>query len=264
MSSLKSLGAGLIALFVAPAALAAAFSAVVGPPRFELKSKPGSIVRETLEIVNDSNDYGNYSMRTADWELATDGTVVFREELAAGSCRSWVRLERRDVRLAPRGQRRFRFEVHVPADAGHVQCRFAVLVEGKDDVIPSTGVALPMQGRIAVIVYVTVGDAKPALELKTIDVGVVNGRRLPLARFENTGTAHGRPEGTLEARDASGKLMEFTVAPSPILPGRTQAVVLWPADAPDGKTPEFTYPLRLKGKIEWQGGSREVDLVVRP
>lgn len=249
-----------------PGAAPASFSAIVGPPRFELKAAPGSVVREALEIASDALEHSDYAIRSADWDLAPDGSVLFGEDaLAPGSCRPWLRLERREIRLAPRARRKFRFEVHVPADAAAGECRFALLVEGKQ-VTTAEGatIQLPMQGRIAVIVYVSVGEAKARLEVRSLQVAPFNGRPVPAITIANTGTAHGRPEGTLEARDADGKSLEFSVSPSPILPGTTRTLPIWPNDGPDGKTPAFRYPLRLKGTVEWDGGRHAIETVLRP
>jgi hypothetical protein len=248
-----------------PAGALAAFSAVVGPPRFELRARPGAVIREALDIANDNLDYADFAIRSADWELAADGSVIFREaDLAANSCRPWVKLERRDIRLGPQGRRKYRFEVQVPAEAPPGECRFALLIEGKEPSAAEAGlIKLPMQGRIAVIVYVTVGDAKPNLEFRSLQLSNFNGKSVPSITFANTGNAHGRPEGILEARDANGKSLEFSVSPSPLLPGTTRTLPIWPNDGADGKPVTFTYPLRLKGTVEWEGGQHKVDAVLR-
>jgi fimbrial chaperone protein len=257
--------AAAFALFT-PALAEAAFSAIVGPPRFELHGNPGAVVRDAFDIANDSLENADFAVRSADWELAPDGSVVFRDaDLASASCRPWVRLERRDIRLAPKANRKFRFEVQVPADAPAGECRFALLIEGKEPSVAEGGlIKLPMQGRIAVIVYVAVGDAKPKLEFRSMQVSSFNGQPFPSITLANTGNAHGRPEGILEARDADGKSLEFSVSPSPLLPGTTRTLPIWPNDGPDGKPPKFNYPLRLKGTVEWDGGQYKVDTVVRP
>lgn len=244
----------------------AAFSAIVGPPRFELRGQPGATVRDAFDIANDSLENAEFTVRSADWELAPDGSVVFRDaDLAAGSCRPWVRLERRDLRLGPKANRKFRFEIQLPADAPAGECRFAMLIEGKEpSVAEGSLIKLPMQGRIAVIVYVAVGDAKPKLEFRSMQVAPFNGQAYPSITFANIGNAHGRPEGILEARDADGKSLEFSVSPSPLLPGTTRTLPIWPNDGPDGKPPKFAYPLRLQGAVEWEGGKHNVDTVVRP
>ena len=252
--------AALAALLVSSDAVP--FAGLVSPPRFELRAKPGDVVREVLEIGNDASVPDEFAVSTADWQLNEKGGVVFHEPLQQDSCRPWVRIERRTVRMQPRGVRKFRFEVHVPADAAPQECRFAIMVEKAAESPPEVvagNIQFPLQGRIGVIVYVAVGQVKPHLELRGVGLQEFNGRLTPAATFHNTGTSHGRPEGVLEGRDASGKSYEFVVSPFPILPGETRAVALWPQEGPDKKSPELVYPLRLRGTIEWDGGKQEID-----
>jgi hypothetical protein len=256
----------LLLAIVLPGTGHASFSAVVGPPRFELRASPGAIVRESIDIATDSLETSDFAIRSADWEMAADGSVVFGEgDPAQGSCRPWLRLERREVRLAPRFQRKFRFEVHVPADAPTGECRFAILIEGKEPTASGPeNIRFPLQGRIAVIVYVAVGDARPKLEFRSLQVATFNGREVPSITLANEGNAHGRPEGAIEARDANGRSLEFSVSSSPVLPGKVRTLPIWPNAGADGRTPDFAFPLRLRGVVEWQGGSYTVDTVVRP
>ena len=241
---------------------------MVSPPRFELKAKPGEAVAELLDISNAENQAANYEVSTADWDLNEQGGVAFfGEQLQPGSCRPWTRLERRALTLGPKALKRFRFEVHVPPDAAAAECRFAIMVTGvsEKDVLAAAGaVKFPIQGRIGVIVYVAVGGARPQLEFEGLRVSKVNDQPTAVAVFRNTGNAHGRPEGILEGIDKNGKSIELTVSPSPILPGRTREIPIWAA-APDGsgKPIEYTFPVRIRGTIEWDGGKRSIDSVVQ-
>src|SRR5258706_9280407 len=175
---------------LAPGFARAGFSAIGGPPRFELRGQPGATVRDAFDIANDSLENAEFTVRSADWELAPDGSVVFRDaDLAAGSCRPWVRLERRDLRLGPKANRKFRFEVQLPGDAPAGECRFAMLIEGKEPSIAEGSlIKLPMQGRIAVIVYVAVGDAKPKLEFPPCKSRHSTARRIRRSRSPTSAT----------------------------------------------------------------------------
>ena len=94
------------------------FSAGISPSKFELRAQPGEILRDTVTILNPGTDPADYVLKTADWRLSDTGSVEFIEEtLLDSSCRPWVRLERRTVRINPGAQRNYRFEVHVPDDA---------------------------------------------------------------------------------------------------------------------------------------------------
>jgi hypothetical protein len=58
-------------------------------------------------------------------------------------------------------------------------------------------------------------------------------------------------------------LLDLVVSPSPIMPGATRAIPLWPADIEDAdKAVTFTVPMKLNGRIEWDGGSIKVDAVL--
>ncbi len=259
----------LVAASMVPEALfAGEFAAIISPPRFELQGEPGDKVREVVQIGNAGNDIGAYIIRTVDWDINKEGGIIIHgDALQAGSCRPWVRIERRRIKLPPGGRKNYRFEVHIPPDASTGECRFALLIAPppEADIFAEMGdIRFPIAGQIAVVVYVGVGDAKPDLQFQEVRMQAVNGQPTPVAIFHNAGNAHGRPAGLLEAEDASGQLLDLVVSPSPILPGATRAIPLWPADLVDPEKPvEYAMPLKLKGPIEWDGGSINIDTVLR-
>jgi hypothetical protein len=254
-------------VFLLASAQAHAFAGLVSPPRFELKAKPGEVLRQILEIGNDAVVADEFAVSTADWHLNAQGGVEFHDTLDQGSCRPWVRIERRTVNMQPKSVRKFRFELHVPPDAAPQECRFAIIIERASSNVPqveSGGIQIPLQGRIGVIVYAAVGDVAPKLELRSVGLKEFNGRLTPAATFFNSGTSHGRPEGVLEGRDAAGSSLEFVVSSLPILPGETRSVALWAQEGPDRKAPVIAYPLRLRGTIEWDGGKQSIDSTLAP
>ncbi len=265
-----------IAIFLIVAAMpfsaaAASFAARISPPNFELKAKPGEVLRKMITISNSDTEAAHYQIRTADWSLNAQGGVIIvpaDQPLPSSSCRTWSRIERRSLKLAPGGIKRFRFEVHVPEDAPEGQCRFAIVISPAPDTVDTMAFGnfkFPISGAIAVIVYVTVGEAHAQLEFK----GVMNkrqhgGEHRPALRFTNTGNAHARPFGSVMAKDASGKKAELIVVPFPILPGRTHDIELMADPEMSGiKTmDELKFPLHLKGRIEWDGGVYQVDNIL--
>jgi hypothetical protein len=257
----------LLGILTAAAAWAqGGFVALVSPPRFELKAKPGQVIAELLDISNAETQVANYVISTADWNLNDQGGVVFfTEQPQQGSCRPWVRLERLGLTLGPKALKRFRFEVHVPPGVPPGECRFAIMIAGasEKDLVGTSQLKFPIQGRLGVIVYVAIGGAAPKLEFSGLRISRINNQPTPVAVFRNSGTAHGRPEGILEGVDKNGKALELTVSPSPILPGRTREIPIWAA-APDGsgKSIEYSFPVRIKGVIEWDGGKQAVDTTV--
>ncbi len=246
----------LTAAWPAPAAWAQEFSAAVSPPRFELAVGPGERSRQVIEITNASSLPSTYHFRTADWTLDAGAGVHFTEELAADSCRPWVAIERHALEVPAGGRYRFRFEVSPPADTPARECRFAIMIEGDEQVARGAdGLSLPVSGRIGVIVYVRVGDAAPQLQVVGAVVSDVNGRMLPVLQVNNRGNAHGRLAGFLQGTDASGQRLEFEPSTLPILPSETRAIALTATERPESVV-EIVYPVTLQGVLEWGSAQR--------
>lgn len=246
---------------IGPGAHAQGFSALVSPPRFEDQVKPGGTYRNVVEISNVSSTAASYTLKTADWHLDAQGTAQFDTALAPGSCRPWVGLEAAQIQIAANGKRRYRFEVAVPADAPAGECRFAILLEG-DPETAGGALALPVSGRIGIIVYLGVGEAAPRLHLLDSALGQVEGRTVPVLQVRNDGDAHTRLEGLIDGVDSNGRTLSFAPASVPILPGETRTVALMPqADDAASAAPVVVYPLRLKGALDW--GRQRLDIDTR-
>jgi hypothetical protein len=236
------------------------FLVAISPPRFELAAKPGDRLRQTVEITNASSNPSNLLVRTADWKLRADATVIFDDELQPGSCRPWVAIERRELVVAPRLPYRFRFEVAPPAGQAPVECRFAIMFEGKDASYAGPSASIPIGARIGVIVYVSVGDVAPELSLKGARVEVRNGQPVAVIDVANSGTAHGRLDGFLSGTDAQGQTLDVTAESTPILPGETRTIALKLTKTGTSDAPaQVVFPLAVKGKLEW-GKSRSTEL----
>jgi hypothetical protein len=257
--AIRWVGAGLLgAAATLPAQ--AQFALAVSPPRFELEAAPGSLVRDVVEFTHAGAQPGSYRIRTADWQLAPDGSVVFSDALQPGSCRPWVAIERRELQLAPRRPYRFRFEVAPPPGTPPAECRFALMIEGRDETgVP--GAPLSFSGRIAVIVYLAVGEVAPALELVGTGIRQVDGQALPFLRLRNLGTAHGRLAGFLGGTDAAGTRLDFQPGAEAILPGETREIALQPARPGDADAAvTVAFPITIRGKVEWgRSGSTAID-----
>ncbi len=250
----------------------AVFDAAVSPPRFELKAKPGDIIRETLIVTNGAAEPARYGVKTADWKMDDAGVVQYGEGAPGpDSCRPWVRLERHTISVAPQGSRSYRFEVHVPPDAKIGECRLALLVSSEATMVMpqgANGIKIPVVGRLGVIVYVTIGDAKPQLKLTKVGMAKANGKATPVATFRNTGNAHGRVSGALEAKDARGRKVELIAEEAAMLPQATKTITLSPVDYSSGeaRAPAFELvpPIHLRGKLQLLGGGEiSIDQIVR-
>jgi hypothetical protein len=253
-------------LALATAWARADFAVAISPPRFELQAQAGALQRQTMEISNASATPGKYRIKTADWTYAADGTVDFNEELAPGSCRPWVALERRELAVGGGRSYRYRFEVTPPAGAPVGECRFAILVEGEEESTNTGSLTVPFNARMAVIVYIAVGGAQPRLAITGNTVQIVNGRPTPALQVRNDGQAHGRLGGFLQGSDAATPRLEFTPGTSPILPGETRAIPLLPSRPgdPDGQV-TLRFPVSVKGRLEWgKNQSQDIDLRFAP
>ncbi len=259
MTPLRLRGLLLSVLTLLPlAASAQGFSALVSPPRFEDSARAGETYRNVIEITNVSERSATYLVRTADWTFAPDATIGFSDALAPGSCRPWVGIEAPQVAIAGNGKRRFRFEVAVPADAPAGECRFALMIEGEPETTGG-GVAMPVSGRIAVIVYLAIGDAAPALSIVAQRTAEVDGQVLPVLTIRNAGNAHGRLAGFVDGVDAQGRKFAFAPGTLPILPGEDRDIALAPQPASaDEPPPQLAWPVRLRGRLE--SGRQRIDV----
>lgn len=248
-----------VAILATPLAQAAGFSVLITPPRFELRAQPGEVLRQVLEITNTAASPARLTIQTAEWQFGDDGSVVFSNPLDAESCRPWTALEARELELGPNGRRRYRFEVAVPPDAAERECRFAILFEGEPEAVGR--LALPVTGRLGIIVYVAVGAARAQLELRESSVVEVDGVRLPALTVTNAGSAHTRLEGFVSGRDGAGRELVFMPQNLPVLPGQARTILLYP-QSPEGELPpEITFPVRLQGRLDWSGQRLDIDTV---
>jgi hypothetical protein len=265
-NSTARLMTALAIVLLLPAILhAQSFSAVVSPPRFEVAVQPGKTIRQVVEITQASNDKGTYRVYTNDWTIGADGNAVFSDDLAPNSCRPWVSLERRELTINANAKMRFRFEITPPADAAATECRFAIMIEGAEQVVKATGaMSFPVSGRVGVVVYAAVGEAAPKLEITPNGTRTSEGMIVPVLNIKNTGNAHGRAMGFLKGTDQKGVKIDFSPEPLPILPGQTRAVMLIP-QAEGNTAIKLAYPINIQGVIEWSEslGSKKTDIDFR-
>lgn len=250
-------------LLVGSAAHAQGFSVLVTPPRIEASAKIGSVYRNVIEITNVSDASSHFRVYTSDWSLDANAAAVFDNKLAADSCRPWVGIESKEITVGPRGKRRYRFEVAIPKDAVPRECRFAIMIEGDPETVKGK-LAVPVSGRIGVIVYLAIGDVAPKLKILTTGIKNVNGQRLPAIKVNNIGNAHTRLEGYAELVDAKGK--RWTVVPEnfPVLAGETRLIALVPQVEENKPIPELAYPVKISGKLDAGKERIPTDFVIGP
>lgn len=231
------------------------FSGGVTPSRFEITASAGKVVKRTFSIYNVGDRPTKFSIETADWDFSPVGKLSFNAPLTENSCRPWVRLERHEINVLPSANKPhlFRFEVHVPENTPAQECRFALMVSSLGEPYTTTlsdgSISLPVTGRIAVIVYLAVGDVAPKVVLEQLKVVSYQGAMMPVVQVRNEGQAHGRLDGELAGKDANGNSFELFIATSPIMVGQTREMVLTPEESYMKQHPEIVYPITVTGKV---------------
>lgn len=262
LAATTALACGALA---APAVVwAQGFAAYVSPPRFEVQVKAGEPLRQVLELQHVGSQPGQYRFYTSDWTIGPDNAAVFSNELAPGSCRPWVAIERRELTLAGGANYRYRFEITPPPNTPPGECRFALMIEGLDPARVTGDISFPVSGRIGVIVYAAVGGAKPALSLVSQQVVNINGQPTATLDIKNSGPATGRLDGFLNATDANGKTVEIAPADMPILPGETRRIALNPVVEQEKAPPVLRFPLAVSGQLEWGDQRLPIDARFAP
>jgi len=264
---IKRFGLFFSVVLVSIELFAQGFGAGISPSKFELRAKPGSVLRDTITIVNPGSEPAEFMVSTVDWEMNDmQGPEFFEDELGENSCRPWVRLERKVARIRPEDRKKYRFEIHVPEDAPAGLCKFALLIQPAVPAMAAMGegdqqIRFPVIGRYAAMVYVTIGDAKAEIEFLGISEKPQGGQRLPTLMLANNGNTLDRVFGQITATDAKGIRHQLIPSNFPILPGRTEAILLSPQQQ-RGREPVqviFSYPLKLKGTFEVGGQNFSVD-----
>ncbi len=247
------------------------FEVSISPSRFELSGKSSNRIGQSIDIVNLARASTELSVRTLDWTYSDAGGATLVDELLPNSCRPWVTLERKTVKIGAGAKYPFRFQIDVPADAPRGECRFMLAIEGVEPAYKSliqggsANLSLPVSGRIAVAVYVAINGAEPKLEVTQVASRVSEGagagvgaKSTPILTVRNTGDAHGRLEGVLDAVDAKGVAFELMPEGTPILPGQTRPIPLSQKTEPNQKPVDVAYPIKVTGTLDWERGSFKV------
>lgn len=246
-------------------ASAGTFDVGVSPSRFEVSAKSGGRLGQTLEIFNQDGQSTELSVRTLDWEYSEKGELKFFDELRPDSCRPWVTLERKTVRISAQSKAMFRFQIDVPAGAPVTECRFMLAIEGVKPayqaMVQSGGasLALPVNGRVAVAVYVAINGAQPVMSMSQASTMQKNQQRVATVVVTNTGNAHGRLDGALDAKDASGLAFELVPDGTPVMPGQTRVIELKPRALAGTGEPTVVFPVKASGTLDWDNGSFKIN-----
>lgn len=253
------------ALFLVPLlALPSRADFTVGPMEVQLKApRPGARITSEFELYNTGDQEVHITGSTADWNKTKTGDVEIADAgTQPNSCATWITLNPAEFNLAPKQTVKVRFSIATPPD---LAAERHALVFFQSRPVPVKGdhnIQLSISTRFGCKVFVV--PAQPlASQGKLAAMEMSPASKLQVT-FENTGPVNVRLNGTVEARDADGKVVAKGVlqpANTQILPGGTEIL-----------SPRWDKPLspgvyKLRTVVDY-GGKRllggEIEATVAP
>jgi hypothetical protein len=212
----------LFPLLLSFSSLAHAISISVAPIRVEHAVAAGGNLTEAIAISNDDTSTTHIRMKIEDWSLTRDGAIDF---VAAGSrpfsAALWIKVNPREFDLPPGQSLNVRYSLTVPKDAAPGGYRAAIVFATVPRPKPGEKQSRVMlEGRIATILYETVGAPVPSGEITNLTFGMhPDGKPEFLISFQNTGKVHFRTRGEIFIRDKERKEVARVPLPDvPVLP----------------------------------------------
>jgi len=239
------------------------FSLGISPVRWEAAGKPGKTLRKVVVLTGGAGAIQKVKVGVGDWTLSEDGAPIFgKSGTMPESAASWIRYHPAELNVYPRQRKIVRLSIRIP-DATPSGCyRVALFFEPpqSDEEGRKGATSVFLRGRLALLIYVTVGDARPEGEiLDTAWRVIIKGRKpVPALKVHNRGNAHLRMNGIFAARTLSGKKFEGIIPALPILPGQTRWIPL----EFQGEAPPPNSDLDLTLHVDLGDGERKVGVKI--
>jgi hypothetical protein len=229
-----------ILLFVLAAAVGlfapayADLSIDVSPLRLHVHARPGDEYTDAVRVVNSGKEPVRLRAYVEDWYLDEVGTPIFRPAgTLDGTASLWVEAAPADLLIRPGETEFVRYTIRIPEDAREGGYHGSLLLES----LPLNRAEqhtrmMFIQGRIACMLYVTVGDPQRSAVITALVPTERNGKHLVRLQVENTGADFIRLAGNLDFVEEEAILGEPLRLPDvPVLPGASRWVELEiPAD----------------------------------
>ncbi len=232
----------MVGLMLVPAGPAqAGFAVEMTPARLELKVDPGKMVRAAVKLRTRERTIQKVEVSTGYFGLNEEGSPVFNDPKdAPQSAASWITTSHNEFKINPMQQRLLRLEVNVPPGTPPGGYRAAVFIAPpKEDAKTKAGANVFLVGRLALLIYVTVGGATPQGVIKKWEWRVIPPAQTEKLAFQvtNQGNAHLRLAGLAQATNKQGNKYEALVPGVPVLQGHTRWVSLeFRGDSPPAKS----------------------------
>jgi P pilus assembly chaperone PapD len=224
----------------------------VTPLRVELTLKPGASHTQAVTLKNEGPKAVRVRARVDFWNLSRDGTpqFTFADPAHRYSATEWVRLNPPEQVITPGATGIVRFTTSVPAGVKDAGYRGAVMFEfERPDADPvAKAREVTFRGRVATLLYATVGSPTPAVELVDLQSRVLPNRPPEVvATLKNTGPVHARTRGSAVVYDASGKpLRQLAVPNAPVLPETERELAIPTANEGEAPLAPGTYRVEVK------------------
>ena len=201
----------------------------VSPIRVSIQVESGEEYTNAVRVLNAGKEPVRLKASVEDWYLDEIGTPIFRPAGTLEKTASlWVDASPSDFLLEP-GQTKFvRYTVKVPAgtkSAGyHGTLLLATLPLDR-----STFGAKQMfvQGRIACMMYVTVGDPERSAQIRSLATVQRGDKHFLRMQVENTGLGFVRLSGDMKVLGSGEQIGDLVLVPDvPVLPGSHRYVEL--------------------------------------
>lgn len=198
-------------MFLAALAPDFAFAAPVGititPLKYIIEANPGERFTREVIVIN-PNDF-NLTVRPEfqDFKVAENNTIQWIPANVENPYKmtDWILIDRTEITLKPRGERKLPFSIYVPRNArpgGHYAAVFFAAV--MDETITGVG-SVPRVG--ALIILNVAGDVKKTGELKSFSSPLFVGSGPVNFKFTvlNTGTTHFETSGKITLTNIFGQ-----------------------------------------------------------
>lgn len=196
------------------------------PAKFDLSATHGQTIKQSLRIVNDSDDeyiyalsLDNISVMGENGEVGLgDGTYKLSNLFA-----SWIETDEPSGKLQPKNTKTINFNIKIP-EITEPGGKYASMIISLDKVLRNPGESSGIAKVVSLIMLTVAGDYKDNAQLvsfKTAEKS--NGKYVFESRVRNQGIAHIKPVGRILITNIFGqKIDEISLNGENVLPGSTR------------------------------------------
>jgi fimbrial chaperone protein len=238
------------------------FSLGISPVRWEAEGKPGDTLRNVVTLTSGTRAIQKVDISAVYWTLNEAGAPVFDGPATIpNSAASWVRFHPQEVTVYPRQRKTVRISIRIPEETpsgSYLVALFFQPPEAKQEG-ESGSASVFIRGRLALPIYVRVGNARPDGKILEAAWKTLDGKgQLPALKIHNQGNAHLRMNGFFSARSSTSMKFEGIVPGLPLLPGQ----IRWIPLEFQGEKPPPGSELELTLHVDLGAGERKVSMKV--